>query len=157
MRYSGSMGSESDPIDPKELRKTEDNMKGLHELYPGFHNAWLSYPRNVPENIVGDDYFWVKTNIDDRPAFILSHRLVTSSEDMQLVGIRDYYISHFFDASQRVAVVNRLESGEDILIYIERAWVDYWSGFASLSKKIGHKVMMKQMEYLLEDHGICGN
>jgi len=76
---------------------------------------------------------------------------------MQLVGIRDYYISHFFDASRRVAVVNRLESGEDILIYIERAWVDYWSGFASLSKKIGHKVMMKQMEHLLEDHGICGN
>ena len=31
----------------EELRKTEEDMKGLHELYPDFHNAWLSY-RPVP-------------------------------------------------------------------------------------------------------------
>ena len=114
------------------------------------------YPRNVPDDIVGDDYFWVKLTIDERPAFILSHRLIANSENMHLVGIRDYYISHFFDVSQRVAVVARLESGKHILIFVERAWVDYWSSFASLGKKIGHKVMKKQMEHLLEDHGICG-
>jgi hypothetical protein len=106
---------------------------------------------------VGDDYFWVKLDIDDRPAFILSHRLASSNADMHLVGIRDYYVSHFFDVSQRVAVVTRLDTGSDILIYIERAWVDYWSGFASLSKKLGHKVMKQQMEHLLEDRQICGN
>jgi len=44
-----------------------------------------------------------------------------------------------------------------ILIFVERAWVDYWSGFASLSKKIGHKVMKQQMEHLLKNHGICGS
>jgi hypothetical protein len=58
--------------------------------------------------------------------------------------------------SQRAAVVTRLASGDEVLIYIERAWVDYWSGFASLSKKIGHRVMEQQMEHLLEEHGICG-
>jgi hypothetical protein len=141
----------------EELRKTEENMKGLHELYPDFHNAWLSYPQKLPDDVVGEDFFWVKLDIDERPAFVLSHRLVANNEDIHLVGIRDYYVSHFFDVSQRAAVVTRLESGDDILIYIERAWVDYWSGFASLSKKIGHKVMEKQIEHLLEDHGICGN
>ena len=152
--YAREKGEDVSP--GEELRKTAEDMKGLHKLYPDFHNAWLSYPRNVPEDIVGDDYFWIKLNIDERPAFILAHRLVANSEDMQLVGIRDYYISHFFDVSQRVAAVTRLDSGEHILIFIERAWVDYWSGFVSLSKKIGHKVMKKQMEHLLEDHGICG-
>lgn len=44
-----------------------------------------------------------------------------------------------------------------ILIFVERAWVDYWSGFASLSKKIGHKVIKQQMEHLLENYAICGN
>jgi hypothetical protein len=141
----------------QELRKTEENMQGLHELYPDFHNAWLSYPRKLPEDIVGDDYFWVKLNIEERPAFILSHRLASRNADMHLVGIRDYYVSHFFDVSQRVAVVTRLDSGDDILIYVERAWVDYWSGLASLRKKVGRKVMQTQMEHLLEDHGICGN
>jgi hypothetical protein len=146
-----------DQVSPgEELRKTEENMNGLHELYPDFHNAWLSYPRELPEDIVGEDFFWVKLNIDERPAFILSHRLVANNEDIHLVGIRDYYVSHFFDVSQRAAVVTRLESGDDVLIYIERAWVDYWSGFASLSKKVGHKVMKVQLEHLLEDHGICG-
>lgn len=140
----------------QELRKTEENMQGLHELYPDFHSAWLNYPRNQPEDIVGDDYFWVKLNIDERPAFILSHRLVSRNEGMHLVGIRDYYVSHFFDVSQRVAVVTRLDSGKDILIYVERAWVDYWSSFASLSKKVGRKVMTQQMEHFLDDHGICG-
>lgn len=130
-------------------------MQGLHELYPDFHNAWLRYPEKIPD-IERDDYFWVKLMIDERPAFILSHRLVSSNEDVHLVGIRDYYVSHFFDVAQRVAAVTRLDSGKDIMIYIERAWVDYWSGFASLSKKIGHKVMTQQMEHLLEDHGICG-
>jgi len=153
--YAREKGEEVSP--GEELRKTEEDMKGLHELYPDFHNAWLSYPRNMPEDLVGDDFFWVKLNIDERPAFMLSHRLVTNNEDVHLVGIRDYYISHFFDVSQRVAGVARLESGEHILVYIERAWVDYWSGFVSLSKRIGHKVMKKQMEHLLEDHGICGN
>lgn len=141
----------------EELRRTEENMLGLHELYPDFHNAWLGYPRNMPDDIVGDDYFWVKLTIDERPAFVLSHRLVARNDNMRLVGIRDYYISHFFDVSQRVAVVTRLESGNHILMFFERAWVDYWSGFASLSKKIGHKVMKQQMEHLLENHGICGN
>jgi hypothetical protein len=41
-------------------------------------------------DIVSDDYFWVKLTIDERPAFVLSHRLVANSEDMQLVGVRDY-------------------------------------------------------------------
>jgi len=153
--YARENGEDVSP--GEELRKTEENMQGLHELYPGFHNAWLSYPRNLPEDIVRDDYFWVKLNIDERPTFVLSHRLASRNEDMHLVGIRDYYISHFFDVSQRVAVVTRLDNGKDILIYVERAWVDYWSGFASLSKKIGRKVLKQQMEHLLEDHGICGS
>jgi hypothetical protein len=153
--YARKNGEHVSPGD--ELRKTEEDMKGLHELYPDFHNAWLSYPRNMPENTVRDDYFWVKMNLKNRPTFLLSHRLAVNGEDVQIVGIRDYYASHFFDVAQRVAVVARLESGEHILIFIERAWVDYWSDFASLSKAIGHKVMTKQMEHLLEDHGICGN
>jgi hypothetical protein len=78
-------------------------MQGLLELYPDFHGAWLNYPRNQPEDIVGDNYFWVKLNFDERPAFILSHRLVSWNEDMHLVGIRDYHVSHFFDVSQCVA------------------------------------------------------
>jgi hypothetical protein len=53
-------------------------------------------------------------------------------------------------------VVTGLDSGKDILIYVERAWVDYWSGIASLSKKVGHKVLKQQMEHFLDDHGICG-
>jgi hypothetical protein len=153
--YAREKGADVSP--GLELRKTEENMQGLHELYPDFHNAWLRYPRKQPEDIVGDDYFWVKLNIDERPAFILSHRLASRNADMHLVGIRDYYVSHFFDVSQRVAVVTRLDSGDDILIYVERAWVDYWSGMASLRKKVGRKVMQTQMEHLLEDHGICGN
>jgi hypothetical protein len=153
--YAREKGADVTP--GEELRKTEENMQGLHELYPDFHNAWLRYPRSMPDDIVGDDYFWVKLTIDERPAFILSHRLVASSEDMQLVGIRDYYISHFLDVSQSVAVVTRLASGEHVLIFTERAWVDHWSGFASLAKKIGHKVMKRKMEHLLENHGICGS
>ena len=151
--YAREKGEQVDP--GRELRKTEENMQGLHELYPDFHNAWLRYPHKIPD-IERDDYFWVKLTIDERPAFILSHRLISSNEDVHLVGIRDYYVSHFFDVAQRVAAVTRLDSGKDIMIYIERAWVDYWSGFASLSKKIGHKVMTQQMEHLLQDHGICG-
>lgn len=140
----------------EELRRTGEGMTGLHELYPEFHDAWLDYPINVPEDVVQDDYFWLKLDIESRPAFMLSHRLEARNEDMHLVGIRDYYVSHFFDVSQRAAVVAPIDTGEDVLIYIERAWVDYWSGMVSLKKKVGRKVLRNQMEHLLEDHGICG-
>ena len=140
----------------EELRRTEEAMTGLHELYPEFHNAWLRYPASIPDDVVGDDYFWLKLDIEDLPAFVLSHRLEAKNDDMHLVGIRDYYMSHFLDVSQRAAVVTRIDTGQDILIYIERAWVDYWTGMASLKKKIGRKVLTTQMEHLLEEHGICG-
>ena len=140
----------------EELRKTEVHMTGLHELYPEFHDDWLVYPRKKPAGLVADDHFWIKLDIDERPAFILSHRLVSNNDDVHLVGIRDYYVSHFFDVAQRVAILVRLASGQNVLVYVERAWVDYWSGLASLSKKIGRKVMLRQMEHLLKEHGICG-
>lgn len=140
----------------EELRRTEEAMTGLHELYPDFHDAWLSYPSSIPEDIVRDDYFWLKLDVEDRPTFVLSHRLEARNEDMHLVGVRDFYMSHFFDVSQRVATVTRLDSGEDLLIYVERAWVDYWTGLASIKRKVGRKVLTKQMEHLLEDRGICG-
>jgi hypothetical protein len=53
---------------------------------------------------------------------------------MHLVGVRDFYMSHFFDVAQRVAAVTRLDAGEDLLIYVERAWVDYWTGLASIKR-----------------------
>jgi hypothetical protein len=139
-----------------ELRQTEVAMVGLHKLYPEFHDAWLRYPSALPEDIVRDDYFWLKLDVEDLPTFVLSHRLEVRNDNMHLVGVRDFYMSHFFDVSQRVAVVTRLESGEDLLIYIERAWVDYWTGLAAIKRKIGRKVLTKQMEHLLEEHGICG-
>ena len=150
-------GDGEDVSPGEELRQTEVAMIGLHELYPDFHNAWLSYPSSMPEDIVRDDYFWLKLDIEDRPTFVLSHRLEARNEDRHLVGVRDFYMSHFFDVSQRVAVVTRLDSGEDLLIYVERAWVDYWTGLASIKRKIGRKVLTRQMEHLLEDHGICGH
>lgn len=145
-----------DSVGPgEELRRTEEAMTGLHELYPEFHDAWLRYPSHVPVDVVRDDNFWLKLDLEDRPTFVLSHRLEARNEEVHLVGIRDYYVSHFFDVSQRAAVVTRTDTGEDILIYIERLWVDYWTGMASLKKEIGRKVLTKQMEHLLEEHGIC--
>jgi hypothetical protein len=82
---------------------------------------------------------------------------MANGDNMRLLGIRDFYISQFLDVSQRVGAVIQLDSGKNLLVYIGRAWVDYWSGFAALSKKIGHKAMKQQTEHLLEDHGICGN
>ena len=140
----------------QELRRTEEAMTGLHELYPDFHDAWLRYPSRVPDDIVRDDSFWLQLDVEGRPTFILSHRLEARKDDMHLVGIRDYYISQFFDVSQRAAVVTRIDTGQDVLIYIERLWVDYWTGMASLKRKIGRKVLTRQMKHLLEEHGICG-
>ncbi len=140
-----------------ELRRTAQAMTGLHELYPEFHNAWLNYPSRLPEDIVRDDYFWLKLDIEERPTFVLSHRLEARDGDMHLVGVRDYYMSHFFDVLQRAAVVTRTDAGQDVLIYVERAWVDYWTGLAAIKRKIGRKILAKQMEHLLEDRGICGS
>lgn len=141
----------------EELRLSEENMTGLHELHPAFHGAWLKYPASSPEGVIIDDYFWVELEVEERPTFLLSHRLASVTEDTTIVGVRDYYASHFFDVAQRAVAVMDLDSGARLLLYMERAWVDYWSGFVGVKKRLGSKVMTRQMEHLLVDRGICGD
>lgn len=140
----------------EELRISEQRMTGLYELFPEFHDAWLGYPAMQPEGITHDDYFWVELEVEDRPTFLLSHRLASVSDEKHVIGIRDYYPSHFFDVAQRTVAVADIESGERVLVYQERAWVDFWSGFAKVKRRMGRKVLTSQMEHLLSDRGICG-
>ncbi len=126
--YAREDGTEVSP--GEELRRAGEDMKGLHELFPEFHDAWLAYPREMPRGFVEEDFFWAKLNVDQRPTFTLSHRIAASNEEVQVVGIRDFYVSHFFDVLQRVAIVTQLDSGEQIS--------SMWNGPGSTTGAVSH-------------------
>ena len=52
-----------------------------------------------------------------------------------------------------VAVVS-VEEG-DLFFYVNRFWVDEWSGMPSLKHKLGQKMMGGEMRNRIERHEIC--
>ena len=139
----------------EELRKTETDKTGLQSVLSDFYRAWLQYPDVQPAGLTGDDYFWLKLTVEGRPVFALSHRLVSRSDDLQVVGIRDFYVSHFFDIAQGIAATIKLENGEYLFIYAVNVWIAHWHGIEALDKAIGKKYLGSHMKSLLTDHGIC--
>ena len=139
----------------EELRKTEADKTGLQTILSDFYREWLQYPDVQPAGLTGDDYFWLKLKVEGRPVFALSHRLVSRSDDLQVVGIRDFYVSHFFDIAQGVAATIKLENGEHLFIYAVNVWIAHWNGIEALDKAIGKKYLGYHMKSLLTDHGIC--
>jgi hypothetical protein len=139
----------------EELRKTESDKTGLQTILSDFYREWLQYPDVQPASLTGDDYFWLKLTVEDRPVFALSHRLVSRSDDLQVVGIRDFYVSHFFDIAQGIAATIKLENGEHLFIYAVNVWISHWNGIEALDKAIGKKYLGSHMKSLLTDHSIC--
>jgi len=137
----------------EEMLRDLAEIARLPELSPDLLNAWRDYPVNQPANS-RDGHYWLRADLDGRPALILTHRLVLSEANMDLVAIRHYYFSHFFDSGQAMALVTEVPEGR-LLVYAGRFWVDGWTGTPSLKQKIGAKMLRKKMSGLLDDQGVC--
>lgn len=109
-----------------------------------FGRALLNYPADpVPD--MQQRFFCYRQDIDDRPAFILSHRAGIFRERSALIAEVRYYVGHTYEgrfiASDCVAV-----PGGTLLFYVNRTFTDRVAGIGSgLRHGIGRKRMLDEV------------
>lgn len=149
--YVRGPGWQADPR--SEMLRDLEEIAHLPDLAPSLLDAWREYPdRQLDDS--RDGHFWLRADLADRPALILTHRLAMSDAGIDFVAIRHYYFSHFFDSGQAMAFVADVPEGR-VLVYASRFWVDGWSGSPSFKQKVGTKMLGKKMRGLLEDLRVC--
>jgi len=121
----------------KELRAVYGQAKPfLAEYFPAFDRALAAFPE-APSPEVSSQVYWMKRDVEGRPAFILAHQLVQAGEDYVLMSQRQFFVGHTYDSLQVVALALPVEEGAAIF-YVNSAFTDKITGFMSgVARSVG--------------------
>jgi hypothetical protein len=144
-----------DVVVPGELlERSQDASKGLAAVFPSFYQQWLQYPTPMPppaEQPIEDAFFWSRLDIEERPAWLLTHRFASE----QVLGQRSFYVSHFLDAGMSFVAAVEVPEGT-VLAYVSRVWIDDLTGFgSSIKKRLGRRLLSSTMSDIVERLDVC--
>ena len=101
----------------------------LEESFPDFGRALGQFPAaQVPE--ITNSFYWMKRDVEGRPAFILAHQMVQSGDDFVLLSQRQYFVGHTYDSLQAIALAVPVDGGSAVF-YVNSAYTDKVTGFFS--------------------------
>lgn len=98
-------------------------------FFPEIYQDLVRFPNNTV-NTLREKYFWVKLISDERPNFVLSHRMVFTDGDAQILFSRHYYASNSYNCQQETAILIPFNQGS-MVFYNNRTYSDMVSGFGS--------------------------
>ncbi len=108
----------------------------LAEFFPAFDRALAAFPEGLSSE-VSSRIYWMKRDVEGRPAFILAHQLVQAGEDYVLMSQRQFFVGHTYDSLQVVALALPIEDGAAIF-YVNSAFTDKITGFMSgVARSVG--------------------
>jgi hypothetical protein len=113
----------------------------LSEHFPAFKEALAAFPKGGSPDISSKIY-WMKRDVEGRPAFILAHQLVESGDGYVLMGQRQFFVGHTYDSLQVVALALPAEGGTAVF-YVNSAFTDKIAGFFS---GVAHSVGQGRMK-----------
>jgi hypothetical protein len=154
--YARKRGREVQPLE--QLKISLQESLGLKTHYPAIYSFLEQYPHaNAPGIDFSEQYFWNIWKLDDRPAVGLNHRMLVSVDDARFIIERGHYVSHSLENIQILVAVIPVQEGL-LLVYVNRTWSHKVAGFfTGLKKRIGYKIMMSEMEHVLENLNVCGD
>jgi hypothetical protein len=134
----------------EDLKAAAEGSKLVQQAVPDLYQAFLAYPdQAVPD--VEHQFFWTEQVADDRPVYILTHRMTQQRPDLLVVLSRDFYVSHSFNASQGAAGALPVEGGV-VIFYANRTSSDQVAGFMSgMRHEIGRGMMRDSLVAAMED------
>jgi hypothetical protein len=108
-------------------------------------SALDAFPRPLPSTI-HQRFFWKKTEVDGRPAFILSHVLFEEKTDAIAFVLREFYVGHAYNVLQQAGVA--LPEGEaSIILALNSTVTDRIPGFlGSVARAIGQRRSREALE-----------
>ena len=123
----------------------EDAEPFLTEFFPTFKQALGKFPKDQPGK-VSSKFYWIKREVEGRPAIILIHQMLQSSDDFLLMSLREYYVAHTYDSQQVIALGLPVEGGTAVF-YVNTAFTDKITGFFSgMAQSIGQGRMRESLE-----------
>jgi hypothetical protein len=133
-----------------DLRAAAEGSKLVQQVVPELYQAFLAYPNQSVAD-VEHRFFWTEQVADDRPVYILTHRMAQQRPDVLVVLSRDFYVSHSFNASQGAAGALPVEDGV-MIFYGNRTSSDQVAGFMSgMRHEIGRGMMRDSLVEAMEE------
>jgi len=151
--YAREGGKQSRPA--WELEQSYGAFRVRPPLFPGFAEAWNDYPKGLPEG-APERFLVTRVAIDGRPAVILTHRMEIVAGDRAVLAERDFYVSQFFDSAlNAVVVLPSARTKDNLLLFIERVWVDRWNGMVAMKRSLGQKKMSDRLRQNVSARKVC--
>lgn len=133
-----------------DLRAAAEGSRLVQQVVPELYQAFLAYPNQSVAD-VEHRFFWTEQVADDRPVYILTHRMAQQRPDVLVVLSRDFYVSHSFNASQGAAGALPVEDGV-MIFYGNRTSSDQVAGFMSgMRHEIGRGMMRDSLVEAMEE------
>jgi hypothetical protein len=84
-------------------------------------------------------FYWKKTEIEDRPAFVLSHVVLEERPEAVFFALREYYVGHTYNVLQQFGLVLPWREG-GMLLVVNSTVTDRLDGiFGPLARAIGQR------------------
>ena len=145
--YDRGSGRTSDTA--SDLRKAAEATRGLQKYLPAFQKVLLNYPQATLPGMQ-ENFFWLKSLIEGKTTYILTHVLVASDGAARAVARREYYASTGYNAEQSVGGFLPVQGGT-VVISTSHAFTDQVTGFGgSMKRGIGSKIMASKMKEIYE-------
>ena len=141
-------GDDSSAAD--DLRSAAEASRLVRQAVPDLYQSFLAYPGQGAAD-AEHRFFWSEQVADDRPVYILTHRMAQQQPDLLVVLSRDFYVSHSFNASQGAAGALPVEDGV-VIFYANRTSSDQVAGLMSgMRHEIGRGMMRDSLVAAMED------
>jgi hypothetical protein len=132
-----------------DLRKASEATGGLKTYLPAFQAVLLGYPK-VTAPQVRENFFWVKSIIQGKPTYVLTHIMAAPDGAARAIVRRQYYASTGYNGEQSVAGFLPVQGGT-VVVYASHAFTDQVTGFGgSMKRSIGSSVMAGKMKEIFD-------
>lgn len=113
-----------------ELGAVRDQARDfLATFFPAFEKAFANYPQETTSE-VAHGHYWLKREVEGRPAFVLAHQMVAGGPDYVLLSLREYFVGHTYESLQVIALALPVEQGS-VVFYVNSAFTEQITGFFS--------------------------
>ena len=144
--YDRGDGSSSSPGD--ELLRVRTAFSPIPALAP-LLRALDAFPR-PPPSTMDQRFYWKKTSVNDRPAFILAHVLLEERPNRVAFVLREFYVGHSYNVLQQIGIALPRGEGSVILALNSTVTDAIPAVLGSLARAIGQGRAREALEDYFE-------
>ncbi|NCW27381.1 MAG: hypothetical protein EBV83_03650 [Verrucomicrobia bacterium] len=146
--YDRGGGKFSEPGD--ELLNSMLASPILQNAAPDAFRAFRDFPGGPASGMV-HEFFWSQQKVEDKPAFILSHRMTYPMQHGVIFMDRQYFVSRTYNSMLTGAGCGQVAEGT-LIYYVNRTSTDQVAGFMQETKhSVGRKQMREELIKMFED------